>query len=69
MVCEMSKKVIKLEKEDFTPENIKRAFNAVCMKKIRAACQLTVAEGMLSAFLERKKENQNESNNVNETHS
>lgn len=64
----MSQKVVKLEKEDFTPENIKRAFNAVCMKKIRAACQLTVAEGMLSAYLERKKEKENESNNVNEAH-
>jgi len=65
----MSKKIIKLEKEDFTPENIRRAFQAVCMRKIRTACQQVVAEGLYKAYLERQERYKNESNNTDETHS
>lgn len=65
----MQQKVIKLEKEDFTPENIRRAFHSVCMKQIRAACQQVVAEGIYSAYLERQKEKANESNDIDKAHS
>lgn len=45
----MTNKVIKLEKEDFTKENIQKAYKAVCMRQIREAAQETVAYGIYKA--------------------
>ena len=64
----MSEKVVKLEKEDFTPENIRRAFHSVCMKQIRAACQQVVYDGLYNAYLEREKEYKDAGNDANEEH-
>ena len=45
----MSHKVIKLEKEDFTKENIQKAYKAVCLRQIREAVQEQVAYGIYKA--------------------
>ena len=43
------KKVIKLEKEDFTKENIQRALQEVQLKPIRQVVQEQVAYGLYKA--------------------
>lgn len=45
----MTKKVIKLEKEDLTPEKIKAALKVVQMRQIRDAVRESVAYGIYKA--------------------